>query len=67
MTERTRKSAAIVKKTTKTVQPTSDDLKQKIQISAQKVFEDRRERHIEGDEISDWLKAEAAVKGKYKL
>jgi len=38
-----------------------------IRAAAQKVYEERQRRHLDGDELSDWLKAEADVKKRHKL
>ena len=38
-----------------------------VEIRAYELYEKRRASNINGDEFSDWLKAEAEIKSKYKL
>ena len=43
------------------------ELTQEIRTEAQKIYENRKAKHLEGDEDSDWLKAEAKVAQKHKI
>jgi len=48
--------------------PTSvGDIEAETRAAAQRIFEERQKRHLAGDEVSDWLAAEAEVKKKHKL
>lgn len=38
------------------------DIDGDIRAAAQRIYEDRRARGLDGDEVSDWLAAEAEVK-----
>jgi hypothetical protein len=42
------------------------ELTQEIRTEAQKIYENRKIKNLEGDEDSDWLKAEAKVAQKHK-
>lgn len=55
--------------TKKTVQaaPSPEKMKEEIRAMAQRIFSERQARHLSGDELSDWLAAEAKVKAKHKL
>jgi hypothetical protein len=42
-------------------------LQEEIRKRAQLVFEDRVKRGLEGNDLSDWLKAEKEIKAKYGI
>ena len=42
------------------------DLTEKIRAEAQKIYETRQAKNLQGDESSDWLKAEAKINGQRK-
>ena len=44
-----------------------DQLEREIRAEALKVYENRRAKGIQGDELSDWLEAEVVIKKKYRL
>jgi hypothetical protein len=55
------------KKTVKTAKATSSELiEEEIRAMAKSIYAEREAKGLEGDELSDWLKAEALVKAKYK-
>lgn len=41
-------------------------LTEEIRAEAQKIYENRLAKHLEGDESSDWLKAEAKIMKRHK-
>lgn len=47
--------------------PSPEDLERETRNAAQRIFNDRQARNLDGDEVSDWLAAEAEIKQKYKL
>ena len=55
------------KKTTKADAPTLEELQNEIKAMAETVYAERQAKNQSGDELSDWLKAEAKIKAKYKL
>jgi hypothetical protein len=67
MAEKSAKSKTSAAKTPDKIPLTPDILEKEIRAAAQKVFEQRKERHLDGDALSDWLKAEVEVKKKHKL
>jgi hypothetical protein len=56
-----------IKKTTTAEAPTLEVLQSEIKAVAETIYTERQAKHQEGDELSDWLKAEVKVKAKYKL
>lgn len=57
----------MAKKATKT---TSVDLQQflsEIEKRAYEIYLERKNSHLSGDEMSDWLQAENDIKAKYKI
>jgi len=53
---------------TKTPQTISlSDLKNEIDARAHQIYLDRMAAHTPGDELSDWLQAEAEIKKAHKL
>ena len=44
-----------------------DQLKEEIRKTAQRIYSERQAKRMAGDELSDWLTAEAKVKAKHKL
>ena len=42
-------------------------LTEEIRAEAQKIYEIRQAKHLEGDENTDWLKAEAKINKQRKL
>jgi hypothetical protein len=56
-----------LKKTTKSEAPTLEALQSEIKAVAETIYTERTAKNQDGDELSDWLKAEAKVKAKYKL
>jgi hypothetical protein len=55
------------KKTVKTAKvPSSELIEEEIRAMAKSIYAEREAKGLEGDELSDWLKAEALVKAKYK-
>jgi hypothetical protein len=61
------RSAAGEKKPSSEQRPSAAELKEEIQATAQKIYETRQAHHVDGDEVSDWLEAEAQVKKRHKL
>lgn len=59
------KKTATVKK--QAVRPSLEQLQDEIKALAHQVYLKRCEKQEAGDELSDWLKAEAELKKKYKL
>ena len=55
------------KKTPSARQPSAKELQEEIRMTAQKIYEVRQVHHVEGDEVSDWLEAEAQVKKLHEL
>lgn len=54
-------------KTAKTVKaPPPELIEEEIRTMAKSIYAERAAKGLEGDELSDWLKAEAVVKAKYK-
>jgi len=47
--------------------PEPDAIEREIRAAAQRIFEDRQAKGLDGDEVSDWVRAEAEVKKKHKL
>jgi hypothetical protein len=43
------------------------DLTREIRIEAQKIYENRQKKHLDGNEKSDWLSAEAIMRQQYGL
>jgi len=41
-------------------------LTEEIRAEAQKIYEIRKAKHLEGDENTDWLKAEAKINKQHK-
>lgn len=56
-----------LRKTTKSEAPTLEALQNEIKAVAETIYTERTAKSQDGDELSDWLKAEAKVKAKYKL
>jgi hypothetical protein len=55
-------------KTSKSVEAPSPELIDKeIRTMAGSIYAERAAKGLEGDELSDWLQAEAFVKAKHKL
>ena len=47
--------------------PSAQTMEAETRLAAQRIFEERRAKGLEGDEVSDWLEAEAEVKKRHKL
>jgi hypothetical protein len=47
--------------------PPLDQFKDEIEKRARAIFLKRQETKVEGDALSDWLKAEKEIKGKYRI
>jgi hypothetical protein len=48
-------------------EPSTERMKEEIKKMAQLIYSERQAKHLPGDEVSDWLAAEAKVKAKHKL
>ena len=60
---------AASKRTASAAKPTVtlEQLKREIEVRAHQVYEERRAAGRPGDDLADWLAAEAEVKKRYKL
>jgi hypothetical protein len=47
--------------------PLPEELKDEIKAMAETIYAQRQAKNLPGDELSDWLAAEAKVKAKHKL
>lgn len=47
--------------------PLEERTKEEIRKLAQSIYSERQAKHLPGDELSDWLAAEAKVKARLKL
>jgi hypothetical protein len=48
-------------------EPKPGQIKDEIEAMARAIYNERRSKDLPGDELSDWLAAEAAIKAKHKL
>jgi hypothetical protein len=55
------------KTTAKAGAPSLAELQEEIKAESQRIYSERMSSHAEGDELSDWLAAEAKVKAKHKI
>jgi hypothetical protein len=55
------------KEKSKAKAPSRDELEAEIRAAAQRIFDERRAKGLAGDEVADWLAAEAEVTKKHKL
>ncbi len=46
------------------IMPSPEKMKEEIRKMAQRIYSERKSKHLPGDELSDWLAAEAKVKEK---
>ncbi len=44
-----------------------EDMHEEIRTMAQSIYSERQNKHLPGDELSDWLSAEKKIKAKHKL
>jgi hypothetical protein len=54
------------KKSTRS-EPLPENLRDEIKTMAEAIYAQRQSKKLPGDELSDWLAAEAKVKAKHKL
>ncbi len=47
--------------------PSPDAIREEIKTMAQDIYSKRQAKQAPGDQLSDWLAAEAKVKAKHKL
>jgi hypothetical protein len=63
-----KKNEGVAKKTGKAiVRPTLEQLQEEIRAKAHEIYLQRVSSGEPGDDLSDWLRAEAEVKHKYNL
>jgi hypothetical protein len=64
MAKSAKKATAATKKTKK---PALNDFLNQVKLRAYKIYHKRIQQDDPGDELHDWLKAEAEIKAKYNI